>query len=264
MNSLQTLATKKNIAQSFSKAAKSYDKYSFVQNTIFNNLKQRIIGINANPNNILDLGSGTGKLTQQISTIYPHTNIIGLDLAFNMNKVAKNQYQHHFLCADAEVLPFKDETFDLIISNCTLQWCQNLLMLFKECNRALKPNGKLFFSTFGPNTLYELRQAFSAIDDKEHVHHFLDMHHIGDALLKSGLKQPIIDREDLIFTYKNVQQLLLDLKKTGAQNRAQTRRRSLTSPNIFKKMLQNYEHFKNQNRYPATYEIIYGHAAKRY
>jgi malonyl-CoA O-methyltransferase len=265
MSQSKQLSNKNTIANSFSKAAHHYDKYAFVQKNIAERLQSQIFTACENPQTILDLGSGTGKLSNAISCHYPNATLTGIDLAKKMNLFAqqKRVKNNQFICADAESLPFANNSIDIIYSNCTIQWCENLYQLFSECSRVLKPEGKLFFTTFGPSTLNELRDAWQKVDELQHVHRFMDMHNVGDIMLKSGLSDPMLQRENLTFTYKTVKQLLLDLKHTGAQNRLKERRKHLTPPSKIQNMYEAYESFKHQDRYPATYEVIYGYAIKK-
>lgn len=259
-----------DIARSFSQAAPHYDRHAFVQNEIGQRLMDRVSCIQNIPNRILDVGAGTGKLTRQLQTRFPKSTIIGIDIAQGMVDYAKHQqtwkpfrHQPHYLCADMNRLPFKSQSFDLIFSNFTLQWGNDLRAIFAEFKRVLAPNGLLFFTTLGPQTLFELRHSFAKVDDHIHVHSFCDMHDIGDLLLNCPFTDPIVDMEMLTVTYQDVISLLNDLKGTGANNLSPDRRRGCTPHLILKQMLEAYEAFRRADSlYPATYEIIYGHACK--
>ncbi|MBN9289428.1 MAG: malonyl-[acyl-carrier protein] O-methyltransferase BioC [Gammaproteobacteria bacterium 39-13] len=255
-----------DIARSFSMAAKTYDQSAFIQKEIGQRLIDRLDLIKAPPQTILDVGAGTGFLTRQLQQKFPQSKIIGLDLAQGMMQFAKSKQpwqlwknKPFYVCGDMEQLPFANQSFDLIFSNFTLQWSFALEKTFLELKRVLKPNGFLFFSTLGPQTLIELRQSWT--DSITHVNEFTDMHDIGDALLKTRLNDPVMDMEMITVTYSHVKQLLRDLKATGARNMNLTRAKGLTAKNHFEKMFQAYEAFKRpDNLYPATFEVIYGHA----
>jgi malonyl-CoA O-methyltransferase len=184
-----------------------------------------------------------------------------------MTRFAKNKQSWHlwknhphYLCADAESLPFQNASIDLIFSNFALQWCINLSSTFAEFKRVLKPNGVLFFSTLGPQTLYELRQSFAG-DKHAHVNEFVDMHDIGDHLLNLRFADPVIDMEMITIHYQEVKSLLKDLKGTGAHNLNAKRPSGCMPKSHYFKMLEVYESFKQQTgQFPASYEVIYGHA----
>jgi len=170
----------------------------------------------------------------------------------------KSRYQ--FVYADAEQLPFRDASVDLIFSNLTIQWWQDLIGLFHEFRRILKPGGLLLFTTFGPDTLKELRESWSQVSDKVHVNQFVDMHDIGDALYNVQIENPVMDSERIVINYQSVKDILLDLKTLGAHNQNSGRERALTGKTRLKSMYQAYEQFYTETGYPLTYEVLYGHA----
>lgn len=259
-----------DIARSFSDAAPQYDHHAFVQYEIGQRLLERVNCVQNAPNNILDVGAGTGRLTRELQLRFPKSNIFGIDLAQGMMTYAKHhqpwkpwRHHPHYVCANMGHLPFKSQSIDLIFSNCTLQWGNDLSAIFAEFKRVLSPNGMLFFSTLGPQTLHELRLSFAKADDEIHVHTFWDMHDIGDLLLNCPFTDPVVDMEMLTVSYREVSKLLKDLKGVGANNLDPSRRKGCSTQQAFKKMLKAYEDFKRPDSfYPATYEIIYGHAVK--
>lgn len=258
------------IAHSFNKAAHTYDAHAFLQREVGARLLQRLQLLKHPPLRILDIGSGTGYFTRKVQLLFPKSRIIGLDLAERMTHFSRAQQgwrpfqgRPQYVCGDAGNLPFKKETFDLVVSNLTLQWCNSLRSVFSECMRVLKPEGAFFFTTLGPYTLRELRNSWAHTGASTHVNEFIDMHDIGDSLLQSAFVSPVVDMETLTLTYSSVQQLLYDLKFTGARHLAATRPMALTTKTKFKLMLANYESYKTaQGLYPASFEIIYGHALR--
>lgn len=267
---MQIESINKTIARnSFNKAANTYDKVAVLQREVSDRLIERLDIIKSVPEDILDIGCGTGDSALKLRKVYKRANILGLDFAEQMLKVAhsKQSWQQRlfnsnikFVCGDAENLPFEANSFDFVFSNLTLQWCTNLDSTFAEFNRILKPGGLLFFSTLGPDTLKELRQSWQQIDSNQHVHTFIDMHDIGDAMIRSGLADPVMDVEYFTLTYNNVLGLMRELKQLGAHNASVNRSHQLTGKNHFSKMQQNYEKFRVNDKLPATYEIVYGHA----
>lgn len=259
---------KNKISLAFNQAAPEYEQHAFIQNKISEYLFERLDFNAIQPQNILDLGCGSGKLTRQLGYRYSNANIYGVDLALAMLKQAKFNApktwlwydpKQNYLCADAERLPFADQSMDLIISNLMLQWCDNAAV-FNEIARILRPDGVLLFSTLGPDTLIELRQSWAKVDDYSHVHTFLDMHIVGDMLYASGLKHPVLDTEWLNFKYSSVKDIMQGLKIIGASNISAQRRPGLSGKNKFKQMIQYYEQLRGDKGLPVTYEVIYGYA----
>ena len=104
---------------------------------------------------------------------------------------------------------------DLLWSNLALQWVNDPLNAFAEFRRVLAPGGLLMFSTFGPDTLKELREAYRGTDAHTHVNRFVDLHDLGDMLVQSGFADPVMDMEHLTLTYTDVRALMRDLKAIG-------------------------------------------------
>lgn len=222
---------KQAIAASFSKAANSYDNFAIVEQEIGKRLLQRLEFIKIQPRYILDLGCGTGFFTKQLQELYPQAIIIGIDIAFGMVKIASSNHQE-YCCADAEQLPFESQQFDLIFSNCCMPSISNPTNLFAEIQRVLTTDGLLLFTTWGPDTLYEL-----GIELNTH-----EMHQIGDILLKQQYKNPVVDTEKLIFSYNKLQTLLEDLQYSGSFDIDFAQVENLIEP------------------CNATFEVVYGHA----
>ena len=222
------------------------------------------------PKLILDAGCGTGLGGRALAKRYAKSHVLGLDIAPAMLDVAERHLswvQRHvskkqtFVCADIETLPIPAATLDLVWSNLALQWCNDLDAAFGEMHRVLRPEGLLMFSTFGPDTLTELRQASQ--NHHTHVSRFIDMHDIGDALVRAGFSAPVMDVERFTLTYGDVLSLLRDLKAIGANNATAGRPRGLEGRAFLNRLTQNYERFRQSaGKLPATYEVVYGHAWK--
>lgn len=266
-----TMLDRRAVRAAFGRAAQSYDAAAVLQREIADRLLARLEYIRLAPQRILDLGCGTGYLTRQLARQYPRVPRIGLDLAWPMARAARQRgplpwglhriwSRSRFVVADAEALPLATASVDLIISSLTLQWCDPE-RVFAECRRVLRPGGLLLFTTFGPDTLTELRSAWRAADSATHVHDFLDMHDVGDALVRTGFADPVMDVERLTLTYAEVTGLLRDLKAIGAHNAVLQRAAGLTGKARYARFSAAYESFRNaEGRLPASYEVVYGHA----
>jgi malonyl-CoA O-methyltransferase len=166
------------------------------------------------------------------------------------------------VAGDIESMPFKGGCAGLVWSNLALQWCNDLKHAIVEAHRILQVNGLFMFSTFGPETLRELRHAFQGVDHFTHVNRFTDMHDIGDMLVHSGFATPVMDMEYITLTYHDVMNVMHDLKSIGARNATEGRRRSLTGKTGWQNAIDRYEALRNDGKLPATFEVIYGHAWK--
>lgn len=255
---------KDNIRHSFDKAASRYDEVAVLQREVAGRVLERLELIKIEPQRILDLGCGTGLNSQALNKRYKKAQLISLDLAPGMLHQAKKHKgwfsNQRFICGDAESLPLQDDSVDLIFSSLTIQWCQDLDSLFKECFRVLRPGGLLMFSTLGPDTLRELRKSWQSVDDNSHVNAFIDMHDIGDALIRMRYSDPVMDVENITMTYENVMQLMRDLKVLGAHNMTAGRQKGLTGKSRIKAMSEHYETYRKDGLLPASYEVVYGHA----
>ena len=268
------LTPKLQVRRSFEQAAQHYDHAAVLQREVCNRMFERLDYIKHQPGTILDAGSGTGYGTRQLTARYPQARIVALDLALSMLQVARQHtpwWQRrlsfvasnrvNYVCADWERLPLPANSVEMIWSNLTLQWC-DLERSVKEAQRVLKTGGLFMFSTFGPDTLQELRNAFHGLDGHTHVNRFIDMHDVGDCLSHGGFADPVMDMEKITMTYPDVATLLSDLKAIGAHNVTQGRRPGLMGKTAWRSMLQRYEALRNNGKLPATYEVVYGHAWK--
>ena len=155
-------------------------------------------------------------------------------------------------------LPLATHSMDVVFSNLAIPWTHGLESLLLGLRRVLKPGGMFLFTTFGPDTLCELRSAWSQADECPHVNRFTDMHEIGDLMVQTGFTEPVMDMEKLTLEYQDVIGLMRELKAIGSHNAATGRNRGLTGKDKFAKALKSYEEFRRHGLYPATFEVIYG------
>ena len=233
-----------------------------ILHVVADRLLERLNFIHLNPLRIVDFGSKTGYTTKALLKRYKKSDVISLDFSISLLNRSKDNFQRYLpkmLVAEYTLLPFMDQSINLIFSNLTFQWSLDLQKTLQECRRILRPGGLLLFSTVGLDTLKELRMSFS--DKKRHVHPFYDMHDIGDILTHLNFIDPVMDMEHLTVHYSSVHQLMTDLKSIGAHNAAQDRSRGLMGKSQWLQMLKAYEKWRDENyAIPATIEVIYGHA----
>lgn len=248
----------------FERAARSYDEYAVLQRQIAEEMLERLLTVTIEPRHVIDVGCGTGFCTRRLHKIWPAVQITGFDLAAGMLQQANGQkgwFSRQTYCqADAVSLPVKNASIDVVFSNLMLQWCDPVAV-FAEFRRVLNDDGLLMFSSFGPDTLNELRQSWASIDERPHVINFADMHDHGDALLQAGFREPVMDVDRFTLTYSDVLGLLRDLHGIGSRNVMSGRRSGLMGRDALQRLAQAYQHFAdNEGRLPASYEVVYGHA----
>jgi malonyl-CoA O-methyltransferase len=255
---------KQQVRHNFGRAATSYEKHDVLQQEVQGALLERLDFYTAEPGRIVDVGAGTGRGTALLKKRYARAEVIAVDLALPMLRAAKQHASwlkpFQRVCGEATALPLADHSVDVLHSNLCFQWIDDLQALFGECVRVLKPGGLLAFSTFGPDTLKELRASWAQADQQPHVSRFLDMHDVGDAMLAAGLRDPVLDVHRYTLTYSAPRKLLEELQGLGATNADQTRERGLTGKTRYKRMLAAYDALRVDGRIPATWEVVTAHA----
>ncbi|MFW1677499.1 malonyl-ACP O-methyltransferase BioC [Pontibacter sp. JAM-7] len=249
---------KQRVAESFSRAAGSYDRVADLQRQVGQMLVSYLPSIQAE--RVLDLGCGTGFFGPILRQCYPQAQLLNLDLAQGMLHYAR---QHrpvsnaHWLCGDAEALPLADSSVDLIFSSLAIQWCEQPDLLFSEVQRVLKPGGCFVAATLGPDTLLELRRAWEAVDDFVHVNRFIPL---TDLLVTvpEGLQCVVQQEEQRVLEYAQLKQLTDELKELGAHNMNQGQATGLTGRRQLRQFRNAYEaQRRSDEMLPATYQIYY-------
>jgi malonyl-CoA O-methyltransferase len=264
-----TVLDKCAVRRSFDRAAATYDAAAVLQHEVCRRSLERLDFIRHAPLRILDAGSGTGNAWRGLAERYPRARIVALDLAPAMLRQACAAAPWHqrllrrlpaAVCGDLEQMPLATGSIDFAWSNLALQWVNALPRAFAEMRRVLAPGGLFMFTTFGPDTLKELRAAQAGVDGHTHLSGFIDMHDIGDLLVAAGFADPVIDMETFTLTYRDVSALMRDLKAIGARNATVTRPPGLTGRHWLAAVTRNYELLRREGQLPATFEVVYGHA----
>jgi malonyl-CoA O-methyltransferase len=271
------------VRRHFARAATTYDAAAVLQREIGTRLAERLDAVKLAPLAVLDAGCGTGDAQAELAARYPSARYVGLDVAAPMLAAARakaasrrsalarifasfvggrSENEPRFACGDIAAMPFAAASFELVWSNLALQWVGDLPAAFAEMNRVLAVDGLATFTTFGPDTLKELRAAFSEVDGNVHVSRFIDMHDVGDMLVAAGFADPVMEMEMMTLTYDDALALLRDLKAIGATNAARARPRALMGRRRWERALAALDATRREGRIAATFEVIYGHAWK--
>lgn len=270
-----TVLDRQLVRRAFDRAARTYDGAAVLQREVADRMLSRLDYLRQPPSAILDAGSGTGYAAAALRGRYRDAALTEFDLALGMLQqsarrdgwwarglAAIGASRMHRVCGEIERLPFAADAFGMVWSNLALQWVEDLPSAFAEMWRVLRPGGVLLFSTFGPDTLKELRAAFAAIDGRAHVNRFVDMHDIGDTLVHARFADPVMDMEHITVTYADVRSLMRELKAIGAHNVNRARPQGLTGRTALARVEEAYERMRRDGRLPATFEVVYGHAWK--
>ncbi len=258
---------KRSLRSYFQRCARLYDSNARVAGELGARLLEHLEPVRIEPKRVLDLGAGTGELARSLSRRYRNSRVLALDLSESMLAVARAKRRRlfsrqQFVCGDGEKLPLRSGCVELVLSNATLQCCTQPDPVFAEVFRVLAPGGLFMFSTLGPDTLVELKESFALVDDQPHVHTFTDMHDLGDALVRTGFADVVMDSARLTAEYQDVGQLLRELKATGASNADSHRRRGLTARGKLERVVRAYEGRRRNGLLPATFEAVFAHAWK--
>ncbi|MDQ3040609.1 MAG: malonyl-ACP O-methyltransferase BioC [Pseudomonadota bacterium] len=266
----------RQVRRAFSRSAASYAAAAQLQHLVEARLLESLDYLDdpalkrPPPQRVLDLGCGTGTAAVAMHKRWPKAQVLAMDLALPMLHQAQRESSRwntsrwkffkrtpQAICADVRALPLADASVDVLFSNLCLQWVDDLDSVLAGFRRVLTPQGLLLVSTFGPDTLCELRDAFEQADDRPHVSPFGNIAGFGDALVRAGFHQPVIGRDVDTTLYPDLPSLMRELRAIGATNALHSRRSTLTGRARFTAAANAYEAMRNGGGLlPATWETI--------
>jgi malonyl-CoA O-methyltransferase len=261
------------VRRAFDRAAATYAQAAVVPREVERRMAEKLDYLKLEPARVVDAGVGVGSGFLLLRRRYPKAEFVAVDFSIAMLRKARSSRPllermrslaagraPHWVCADFSRLPLQAATIGMVWSNLSLAWTPSPLATLKEFHRVLAPGGALMLSSYGPDTLKELKSAFQAGDPGSHVHAFVDMHDLGDMLVAAGFDAPVMEMEEICVTYADAATLARDLKLSGQTCAASDRRRGLTTPRVWRRMEREYEKLREGGRLPVTMEIVYGHA----
>jgi malonyl-CoA O-methyltransferase len=268
----------RQVGRAFSRAAGHYDEAAALQREVGARLAESLpyyedpaLG-SRTPHLVVDVGCGTGHGTALLQARWPKAQVVGVDLAPGMLRQARARVGRRrglldfgrrptFVQADAMALPLREGSVDVLFSNLCLQWLDDLPAVFAGFRRVLRPDGLLLVSTFGAQTLVELREAFAAADAAPHVSPFIDIAGFGDAMVAAGFRDPVLDRDVFRLGHDDLASVMRELRTLGATNAMHDRRRALTGRARFARAAAAYEAMRMPDgRLPVTWEVVYAQA----
>ena len=246
----------KKIQDTFSAAATQYDRYAQLQQEILNDSLELARNYWKSESTILDLGAGTGMLTQRANEEKLGWDIYGLDLSLSMCRVA-HQHGMQGVNAHAESLPFADNSFDGVFSSLMLQWADNERRVFEEIFRVLKPGGTCVLATFTYGTLEELREAFRALDAATHVNEFGPSNYFSAIAVHAGLRVLSGDEDIITEYYPDMTSLMRSLKSIGASTKQRGARKGLMTPGQLRAVERAYTaQYEHADGLPASWHVL--------
>ena len=250
------------LKRSFGRAARAYVEVAVLQREVEARLLEQLAVLeDRKPARILDVGSGPGRASGAMKKRWPGADVIAMDLALPMLREVPRHTRFwrpvRRVCADATQLPLADASIDVVFSSLCLQWVADLPVALAEFRRVLRPDGLLLFSTFGPDTLLELREAYLAAGERHPpLSPFAAIQQVGDALVAAGFRAPVLERDAFTLTYPDVRALLLELRAIGATDAQPQRPRGLGGKARHAGMVRAYEGQRRDGVLPSTWEVI--------
>lgn len=252
-----------DIRRRFDRAAADFDRADFVHSVTRDGLLDRLQPVLLEASSVLDLGAATGTTARLLHKRFKRARIVAVDISHPMLQQAQSKRswfsRTSAVQADAAHLPFADGAFDLVIANQLLPWIASPETVFGEVARVLRKGGLFAFASLGPDSLRALRAAWQSVDDGAHVIPFPDMHDLGDALVRAGLSDPVLDVDRLTVTYETPARLFADLTRAGARNPLTGRARALTGRRRFAAMVEALRGPDEAGPFAIELELVYGH-----
>ena len=259
----QHLLNPRDVRRRFERAATGFDDADFVHSVTRNGLLTRLEPLTVEADVVVDLGSATSAALRALKKRFAGAHVVSVDVAHRMlleGRAKKSWWaKAAYVQASAVAMPFPDQSVDVIFANMLLPWIDEPTPVFSEIARVLRKGGVFTFATLGPDSLQEISRAWRRVDEYAHVNRFMDMHNLGDGLVRAGLSDPVLDVDRLTVSYRSASKIFADLTAAGGRNTLQRRVRSLTSKGRFAAMVAELEDAASNGDITLGLELVYGH-----
>jgi malonyl-CoA O-methyltransferase len=255
------LSDTQTIRETFEQIAGDYRRHAALEQEVCARLLERTSFKRRPLLQVLDLGCGPGQSSEQLKKTFRKAQVVGMDASLAMlsrlQRRSSMMRPVRAVCGDIGALPFAASSVDMVFSNLASFWCPDPVAMFSEFRRVMRPDAMLLFTTFGPETMPELKKAWAEVDDSVRMPVFPDLLEIGNALMAAGFREPVMDREVITLTYRQLDRLFLEREATGISmlvqgwDRWQTARAPLEA--AFLPLMRD-------GCFPLSFEIIYGTA----
>jgi len=253
------LSNIQTIRDTFERIAGQYERHAALENEVCTRLLERTSFNRREPLRILDLGCGPGIGSAQLKKAFRKAQVVSMDTSQAMLSQVRSRSSMlrplRAVCGDIGALPFAISSVDMVFSNLASFWSPDPVAMFSEFRRVLRPDGMLLFSTFGPESMSELAEAWSQVDPSVRVPVFPDLLDTGDALVAAGFREPVMDREKISLSYPQLDALFNELEATGTALLIEGWERTKEAVAPLKKA---YEPLMQDGRYPLSFEVVYG------
>ncbi|XP_064131839.1 arginine-hydroxylase NDUFAF5, mitochondrial isoform X5 [Loxodonta africana] len=207
-------------------------KYDYLKEEVGSRVADRVYDIARDFPLALDVGCGRGYIAQHLNK-----ETVGkfcqADIAEN---ALKNRIETEIptlsVLADEEFLPFRENTFDLVVSSLSLHWVNDLPRALEQIHYVLKPDGVFIGAMFGGDTLYELRCSLQLAETEReggfspHVSPFTAVTDLGHLLGRAGFNTLTVDTDEIQVNYPGMFELMEDLQGIGNLNHVQDDKRN--------------------------------------
>ena len=246
---------REGIKQDFGKAADMYEAHAVLQRKVLGEALEAGAKYWQAGAQLLDIGCGTGWFDSMAKEGGHAWHVTGCDMAEGMCRKARSHVQN-IACADVRQLPFAASSFDGVISSLMLQWLDNPATACSEMQHVLRSGGYAVVTTFTERTLYELRQAFRAGDQQEHLSPFLSMNQVAGSASAVGFKVKQIREYNITEYYEDVVALMKSIKIIGARMKSRVGKTGLMTPRQLKRVQEAYEAYASEQGLPATWRVL--------
>uniref|UniRef100_A0A2P2HXL0 Arginine-hydroxylase NDUFAF5, mitochondrial n=1 Tax=Hirondellea gigas TaxID=1518452 RepID=A0A2P2HXL0_9CRUS len=241
--------------------------YDYLKDEVGYRLADRIFDIKREFDVGLDLGCGRGHLSKNITDAAMKKLYMGEFSPAALESAAvpycSNLIVEKLHIDEEEPLPFQTKYLDVVLSNLSLHWVNNLPGCLREVRRVLKDDGVLLASMFGGDTLYQLRSSLLMAEmEREggissHISPFTEVQDIGGLLGQAGFEELTIDTEDITIGYPSMFELLWDLQGMAENNASVTRKPYISRDTLMAAAALYQEMYGTEEGIPATFQIIY-------